>query len=190
MSTPRPVIQDKQGLFAPGTAGGPGYPKGRPREKQVSLNHKRATRPKLKDRAKEIQDLLAPEAPQLMRQLIEQAKDGDVGAARIALSYIAAPQSNKTIVNLPGLDQMHPEDRIGVINRAVTAGEIPIEAGQALVNLARAEAEAEVLGPIRKALAALKTTGDINVLARHLSAVVKTIPAEGDCSEPIEGSDQ
>jgi hypothetical protein len=169
------VKRDEQGWFAPGTKPGPGYPKGRPRTPPEKT--KRARRASIVDQARRIEDILAPEVPAILAQLAQAAADGDVAAARIALSYVASPAGQRTRLDVPDLAAMPPELRLPEISARVATGELALEHGQALATLAKAEIESAWIVPMKRLLAEFKvgrlTVAGVGERLMALAAVIE-----------------
>ncbi len=84
---------------------------------------------------------------------MEQALEGDTGAANTLLGYAIPSTSNETTVaGLDDLVGLAPETRIRRINERALAGDLLLEHARVLTDAARQEAEVELLAPMRRLL--------------------------------------
>jgi hypothetical protein len=113
--------------------------------------------------------------PRMVELLEEAAEAGNVVAIEALMKRAMAGATSQTKItgaeHLVGLD---PETRVRRINELVTAGQLSLENGRQLAELARQESDAELLQPLRRLIVELRTMTPERALAR-LAAATDTL---------------
>ena len=144
--------------------GNPGRPKG---------GTPRAKRDKLLKTANEILlDVARDDLPQVISQVVDLAKEGDLKAAGLLLRHMAPVVPNTIVRAGDGLAHLPPDQRVREIAAAVAKGEMPIEHGRELTAMARQELEVSIMGPLRAALAAIKAGEAASKVMAQLASTI------------------
>jgi len=124
-------------LFKPGQSGNP---KGRPKDKTPVFQLRKA-----------ITDAM----PDILEQLVEQAKAGDVAAAKVLIDRVCSPLKPQAMpINLPINGTL--ADQGAEIIRATMAGQIPPDIGSQLISTLAAQSKIIEIDELTKRVEALE----------------------------------
>lgn len=146
MKEPEKLGRKQDGTFKPGVSGNPsGRPKGA---------YSKTTRI--------VQNLLAEEAEEVARVVLEAAKGGDLTAAKLVLDKLVPPAKDAPVsepVPLPELTAEGLPRAVEVIVQSVAAGNLLPGEGQALIGMLDGLRKSIELSEIEKRVAALEGQG-------------------------------
>lgn len=126
-----------------------------------------------KNRITRIREQFAGDIPALVDKLKELALGGDVGALRLLLSYEAPPPKISDVVleDCAELADLPPDLMLDEVNRRVALGQMPLEHGRILSDLARQRMEAQVISKLRQIQAAIRDGADLKAVLKSLTAM-------------------
>ncbi len=129
------------GSFKPGNAGGPGRPRGVRNKASIVL-----------------EKMMADDGADVVRAVIERAKDGEVQAARIVLDRILPIRKGRAVeIDLPVLETAGDVVAgIGAVARAMATGEITPEEAQVMASVIEVQRKAIETTEIEARLDALE----------------------------------
>ena len=127
----------KDHLFKPGQTGNPN---GRPKDKTPATKLRKA---------------IADAMPEILTQLVEQAKAGDVAAAKVLLDRVCPPLKPQAMhISLPVNSSLTEQG--GEIIRATLVGQIPPDIGSQLITALAAQSKIIEVDELTKRIEALE----------------------------------
>jgi hypothetical protein len=146
MNEPEKSGRKLDGTFKSGVSGNPsGRPKGA---------YSKTTRI--------VQNLLAEEAEEVARVVLDAAKGGDLTAAKLVLDKLVPPAKDAPIsgpVGLPALTAEGLPKAVEVIVQSVAAGDLLVGEGQTLIGMLEGLRKSIELAELEKRIAALEGQG-------------------------------
>lgn len=163
-------IRNERGQFV---RGNPGKPRG---AKDGPMSNRRRRKILASTGAEIVASAAEPFLKEVTETLARQAVAGDVSAASTLLRH-ASPAAQRTVVRgAEDLNDLPPDVRLAAIAVKAQGGELSLEAAQALAGLAKAEIEAQVIAPLRAAVAAVKTGQTVAEVMPRLFSALESLP--------------
>lgn len=112
-------------------------------------------RPKDKTPATKLRQSIAKAMPEILAQLVEQAKAGDVAAAKVLIDRVCPPLKSQALpISLPVNGSLTEQG--GEIIRATLAGQIPPDIGSQLITALAAQSKIIEVDELTKRIEALE----------------------------------
>lgn len=110
-----------------------------------------------KNTSTKLREKLEKELPSILRKLVAQAIEGDVGAAKLILDRALPPlRPEAASVKIPGVQGSPLSERAGAILVAIAEGRIPPDIGASLLNAMASTVRIIKVGDLVRRLEALE----------------------------------